>query len=78
MIHFKRKSLHYKLLLYKQQIVDWLAFPYAAICSLGRISITDLKSAFWKQKRMLCPGLSFQKDIFLISWGETPQTQQRF
>lgn len=48
MIHFKRKSLRYKLLLYKQQIVDWLASPYAAICSLGRISITELKSAFWK------------------------------
>lgn len=48
MIHFKRKALRYKLLLYKQQIVDWLPFPYAAICSLGKISITELKSAFWK------------------------------
>lgn len=48
MIHFKRKALHYKLLLYKQQIVDWPPFPYAAICSLGKISITELKSAFWK------------------------------
>lgn len=46
MIHFKRKSLRYKLLLYKQQTVDWLAFPYAAICSLGRISITDLRVPF--------------------------------
>lgn len=46
MIHFKRKSLRYKLLLYKQQIVGWPAFPYAAICGLGRISITELKSAF--------------------------------
>lgn len=46
MIHFKKKSLRYKLSLYKQQTVDWLAFPCASICSLGMLSITELKSAF--------------------------------
>lgn len=76
MIHFKRKALRYKLLLYKQQIVDWLPFPYAAICRLGKISITELKSAFWKEKHTLYPRLSFHKAIFHISWGGTAQIQQ--